>query len=120
MLRRSVRRRFAWLALFALLVGSLLPSVAHVGLDTGRPGVWLADVCSTDTTSSAPGSGSGDQGNHCPYCCSAGSAPVLAAPSAPVPAAVVGDEARPAIVRQTPRLILTGFAPPSRAPPFAS
>lgn len=99
-----LRRPVAWLALLALLAGSLLPALAHALASEAQRTVW-AEVCTAQGMKLVPvaAEGSDDAGpaeatdaapggapmslhgaaDHCPWCLLT-AAPALAPPPAPV------------------------------------
>lgn len=97
MLNRSTRRFAAWLAVFAMLLAALAPTVSHA-LSPATGGT--IEVCSVDGPRSipdpdAPAPAPHNALEHCPFCATqAGS---FALPNAPLPAfdAPRGDDVPP-------------------------
>ena len=131
-LSRLHRRITAWLALLAMVVGALAPTVAQAMVTAGDRAEWL-EVCSvsgmvwvkadTGEVSQQQPDGSGSSGApspHCPWCTLHGGAaglPPAAAMHGELPARLT--DLPPAFYRAP--LATTVWAPAqSRAPPFAA
>lgn len=132
LLSRLHRRITAWLALLALVVGALAPTVAQAMVAAGDRAEWL-EVCSvsgmvwikadTGEISQQQPDGSGSSGapsQHCPWCTLHGGAaglPPAAAMHGELPARLT--DLPPAFYRAP--LATTAWAPAqSRAPPLAA
>lgn len=125
MLIRSTRRaRFLWLALFAVLLNALAPTVSHA-LAASRPAVPV-DVCSVDGGASfATAAALLMQDEHagmsalddCGYCLTHAGTYGLPPPvHAPLPVAH-GAEPRPFLFHHAPRPLAVWLAAVPRGPP---
>ena len=126
MLIRSTRRfRFVWLALFAVLLNALAPTVSHA-LAASRP-VIPVDVCSVD--GGAPfaaaaallmqdeqHAGMGALAD-CGYCLVHAGSHGLPPPVHALPALVDGAEPRPFLFHHAPRPLAVWLAAVPRGPP---
>ena len=130
-LTRLHRRLTAWVALFALVLGALAPTVTQAMVAAGDRGDWL-EVCSVsgmvwvkadtgEVSAQHPDDGApaSDASQHCPWCTLHGGAaglPVVAL-NLDLPPRLTGLP--PAFYRAP--LAATVWAPAqSRAPPFAA
>ena len=130
-LTRLHRRFTAWVALFALVLGALAPTVTQAMVAGGERADWLegcgvsgmgwvkadtGEVSQQQPDGSAP---AGDASQHCPWC-------TLHGGSASLPLAHVLPELPPRVTDFPPAfyrapLAVTAWAPAqSRAPPFAA
>lgn len=130
-LTRLHRRFTAWVALLALVLGALAPTVTQAMVAGGDRAEWL-EVCSVsgmvwvkadtgEVSQKRPdGSGSGASSQHCPWCTLHGGVaglPPAAAMHGELPARLT--DLPPAFYRAP--LATTAWAPAqSRAPPFAA
>lgn len=118
------RVRFVWLALFAVLLNALAPTVSHA-LAMSRPAIPI-DVCSVDggapfavaaallMQDEHPGMGSkGDCGHCLSHACSHGLPPPVHPPLAPAH----GMEPRPFLFDHAPRPLAAWLAAVPRGPP---
>lgn len=115
---RRTRRWAAWLAVFAMLLSALAPSVSHaVSMQRGGPAAVGADFC-TSVPPAAPRSDAGPV--HCPFCLvHAGS---FALPPRAVDTLVPAAEPAAAVLAGPERLrhpVAPGLAQP-RGPPGLS
>ncbi len=126
------RTRIAWLALVAMLMSALAPSLSHATMASAAGASWggaLAEVCTADGIAVVPGAtGQADprpapaghralRFEHCPYCLSHASTVALPTAIAQAVRPIDGAEsAPPAFLRAlAPRL--ARFAAQPRAPP---
>jgi hypothetical protein len=126
MLTRSMtkRLRFVWLALFAVLLNALAPTVSHA-LAASRPAIPL-DVCSVDGgTSFAVAAALLVQDEHagmgvlddCGYCLTHAGSHGLPPPVHAPLALVEGTEPRPFLFHHAPRPLAVWLAAVPRGPP---
>jgi len=131
-LTRLHRRFTAWVALVALVLGALAPTVTQARLAGGERGDWM-QICSvsgmvwvqadTGAQSEQVSAGSTDDGlpagktiQHCAWCTLHGGAAGL--PPAPLPVVLSPEPADQPPVLRAVRLAGLGWAsPPSRGPP---
>lgn len=125
MLIRSTRRaRFLWLALFAVLLNALAPTVSHA-LAASRPAIPV-DVCSVD--GGAPFATAAAllmQHEHagmsvlddCGYCLTHAGTHGLPPPVHAPPPLVLGAEPRPFLFHHAPRPLAVWLAAVPRGPP---
>ncbi|MCX7156029.1 MAG: DUF2946 family protein [Rhodocyclales bacterium] len=126
-LARRPGRFTAWIAIFAVLLAALAPSLARALSPPQKAMPWT-DICSVAGMQAAPAtepmSGSGQHRNadskHCPLCLNhTGHAALPVAPVAPLP--VVGADAEDfsaSVITPSPYFIRTAAQP--RAPPANS
>lgn len=126
---RATHRFAAWLAMLAMLLGALAPTVAQaVVVSQGGQGwvqvcsasgmVWVqADAVEGNAIGEDAGKPMADASRHCPWCSLHGAAGL---PPAPLPQAALAALAQ-APATETPWATPTTFWPaaPSRAPPLA-
>ncbi len=117
----------AWIAIFAILLAALAPSVARAWLSPQQAMPWT-DICSVAGLQSAPdvaplsGSGQHDAGlfKHCPFCLShAGQVALPTAPSKWLPATDArAENVPPSAATPSSRFVRAAAQP--RAPPAIS
>jgi hypothetical protein len=122
---RSTRRmRFVWLALFAVLLNALAPTVSHA-LAASRPTIPL-DVCSVDGGASFAAAaallvqdqhpGMGPEGD-CGYCLTHAGTHGLPPPAHMPLLLLHGTEPRPFLFHHAPRPLAVWIAAVPRGPP---
>lgn len=129
-LTRLHRRFTAWVALLALVLGALAPTVTQAMVAGGDRAEWL-EVCSvsgmvwvkadTGEVAQQPDGGApmGEASQHCPWCTLHGGAAGLPTSQARLPLPPRLTDLPPAFYRAP--LSATGWAPAqSRAPPIAA
>jgi hypothetical protein len=130
-LSRLHRRITAWVALLALVLGALAPTVAQAVVQSGSQRADWMQVCSVSgmvwvqanpgpLRDQQPGGQApmGDASPHCPWCTLHGGAPGL--PTAHTPPALAPRLAGLPPAFYAAPLTATAWAPPpSRAPPLA-
>ncbi len=123
------RRLAAGLALFAMLLAALAPTLTHALAAANDQHVRWTAVCTADGARLVPVPTDADgvpvapkshQADHCPYC--APHAPDAAPPPAPasVAAAVFASDPVPVLFLLAPRPLFAWAAAQPRAPPRAS
>ena len=130
---RLRRKTTAWLALFAMLAGAVLPTVSHA-LASARGEAWMA-VCTAQgvrwvaadaATDSAGDSAQADsQGlpgsavpsDHCPFCAHAGHTPALPPASQDALPPAANASPMPALFLHAPRTLFAWRGAQPRAPP---
>ncbi|MCX7165281.1 MAG: DUF2946 domain-containing protein [Rhodocyclales bacterium] len=126
-LARCTGRLTAWIAIFAILLAALAPSVARALSPPQKAMPWT-DICSVAGTQAAPAtdpiSGSGQHQNvgfkHCPLCLNyTGHLALPTAPVAPLPVVGASAEDFPASVTTASAHFIRTAAQP-RAPPVNS
>lgn len=127
-LRRNARALTSWIAVLAVLMAALAPSISHaLGSNSASP--WSV-VCTSigvqwvqtdaDSADPSPGPGAAHAFEHCPYCSlHANAVAIPAAPSAGVPCISATDEP-PVAVLVAPRTLSAWVSPQPRAPPLFS
>lgn len=134
-MNRARKRVFAWLAIFAMLAGTLAPALGRATVP-GEGARYLADICSVAAAGTfepdgagaarsglraADRDGDGRLGEHtlerCSYCCSHGGAAIAAAAAAVAQTALVAARQPPRLARSTPRPRGTWLPAQPRAPP---
>ncbi len=125
---RRPARLTAWIAMFAILLAALAPSLARALAPAQQALPWN-DICTTlgmpsgagdAVPASAPGQHEGADFKHCPFCLHPAGQFVLPSQGGSfLPAGAIGTEPRPrAFVAPPPRLIQPAARP--RAPPAIS
>jgi hypothetical protein len=128
------RRWMAWVAVWAILLGALAPTLSHAMRAWQHAPVTWVEVCSTtgaklvavsldkgvagkaDPQSRLPGSN--HAGEHCPFCLMhADDVAVLPSPPAPVLTMAFSTEALPSLFLHAPRTLFAWAPPQARAPP---
>ena len=127
------RTRIAWLALVAMLMSTLAPSLSHAAMATAAGDAWggaLAEICTVDGVATIPDATgrpdprpvpAGHQAlrfEHCPYCLSHASTVALPTAIATAVRAVDGAEPVPPASVQAPAPRLARLAAQPRAPPL--
>ena len=125
-LARRTNRLTAWIAIFAILLAALAPSVARALASPGQEKEPWSEICTLGGLQTAPdtapasGSGQGTTTQHCLFCLNHHKLFVLP----PVPCGLsLATEAAPgfippAVISPPPRF--TGIAAEPRAPPAVS
>ncbi|MBU6258797.1 MAG: DUF2946 family protein [Burkholderiales bacterium] len=117
---RHLRRRAAAAALFAALLGALMPGVSRMLAALGGFDPALYSVCSAAATAPADGHGVPGHLDACPYCAGHGTTPApppLASAWTPAP---VMRQVALAPVESAPVDLPWPLAAQPRAPPLAS
>jgi Protein of unknown function (DUF2946) len=124
-LHRSTRLLTSWIAVLALLMAALAPSISHA-LQAKTGASWI-EVCTSigakwvqpdgGSTDQAPSSGGAHPFEHCPYCSlQANTIAVPAAPVALVPAPSL-SHLLPTAFLPAPRTLFSWVSAQPRAPP---
>jgi hypothetical protein len=123
------RRWLAWIAILAILLGALAPTVSHGLRAWNHSAVTWVEVCSsTGAKLIAMGSGNADKkgslpsgehaGEHCPFCLvHANDVALPPAPVLVVPVITAGREALPRLFLHAPRTLFAWAPSQARAPP---
>lgn len=124
---RRAGRTTAWIAIFAILLAALAPSLAWALAPSQQAMPW-SEICSVTGKQAANGvtsnSGSGQQDgkvpNHCPFCLNHAGYFALPAtpPDSPLPLDTAA--ASPCFLATTPSPHAACVSPPARAPPAHS
>jgi hypothetical protein len=125
------RRMTAWIAIFAILLAALAPSISQaVNVARGSSANWI-EICTASGFKLAKISGTQDPGSQtpghdgthfkrCPFCCPhAGSAGLPPSVNLALPSAD-GALSLPSLFYQSPQPLFTWAAAQSRAPPRRS
>jgi hypothetical protein len=128
---RRLHRRLTWIALFAVLVGALVPTLSRA-LAVGGNGGWT-EVCTAlgakwvplveDAASQPAPAPLRPHGvlDHCAYCSLPGTQAALLPPAAPLPiAACMVDDRPPDRCLDAPRTLHAWCRAQPRAPPGAA
>lgn len=125
--RRSTRSVTAWIAMFAILLGALVPTLSHALSQPGN-GKRMVQVCTVAgmkmvAVDDAAAKGKTDDANllaaeRCPFCATHAHFPAL--PSSPVPPFALrgGSESFPSLFFFAPRPLFVWAAAQPRAPPL--
>jgi hypothetical protein len=127
-LKRSTRTLTAWIALFAILLGALMPAMSHaLSRIAGTETRWV-EVCTVAGTKLVALEDSADDGKggshglfaaeRCAFCVTHGGAPVLPTPHTLSFALQAGAEAFPRLYFHSPRPLFAWVTAPPRAPPL--
>ena len=125
---RLTRRLTAWIAMCAILLAALAPSVSHaLATRDGKALSWM-EICSstgiklvkTDKTSSPSQQHQAGCLEHCPFCSSHGNAVDLPASYDLALPDVSAGSLRPTLFHHSPRPLFVWASAQSRAPPFHS
>ena len=127
-LRRNARALTSWIAILAILMSALAPSISHA-LGSKNASPWTVACTSigvkwvqteADPADPSPGPGAAHAFEYCPYCSlHANAVAIPATPSAGVPSTSATDEP-PATVILAPRTLCAWVSPQPRAPPLFS
>ena len=123
--RRSSRVLTSWIAVLAILMAALAPSISHAL--SAKNGASLIEVCTAlgakwvqpdgRSTGQAPASGDVHPFEHCPYCSLRANA--MAIPAAPVGSALAisSSDLLPTAFLAAPRTLYAWVSAQPRAPP---
>jgi hypothetical protein len=127
-LNRLTRRITAWIAMFAILLAALAPSVSHaLATRDGKTSSWM-EICSAtgtklvkaDKASSPAPAKKFACPEHCPFCSFHGNAADLPISSDFTLPVLSASSARPALFYHSSRPLFVWASAQSRAPPFHS
>ncbi|NMF87634.1 DUF2946 domain-containing protein [Aromatoleum petrolei] len=127
-LKRSTRTLTAWIALFAILLGAVMPAMSHaLSRVTGDETRWV-EVCTvagTKLVAVNDSTGEGKGGNadlfpaeRCAFCATHGGIPALPTQDVVPFALATGSEEFPRLYFHSPRPLFGWITSPSRAPPL--
>jgi hypothetical protein len=127
MFNRAQRRVSGWVAIAAMLLSALAPSVSHALASWTGNVDFLQQICSAQTAKQVrPGDGLGKSGQgdapasfeHCPYCSIHNVQPAVPPTVTPAAGAPAGKAVQGVGAGLQPRTPVDWLAPRSRAPPL--
>lgn len=126
--KRSIRTLTAWIALFAILLGAVMPAMSHaLSRIAGAETRWV-EVCTVAGTKlvavdDSTGDSKGDNSDlfpaeRCAFCATHGETQALPTPHVVPFALEAGNDEFPRLYFHTPRPLFAWVKSPPRAPPL--